>query len=158
MGALKSWQSRSENAMREIDRGVSRRQLLIGCALGALTPCMADRTGRAASLDLAEFLRLSAELTGRPNLSVDSARLYLQALGSDRAGSPPEIGGLNQADSGGLARRIVADWYSGQTVNSGRMICVDYTGALMWRAMAFARPMGVPGDDASRWADAPIEK
>jgi hypothetical protein len=144
--------------MHEINRGVSRRQLLMGCALGALTPCIADRTGHAQTLDLAEFLRLSVELTGRPNLSVDSARIYLQALGSDRGGSPPEIGGLNQTDSGGLARRIVADWYSGQTVNSGRMICVDYTGALMWRAMAFARPRGIPADDAARWADAPIEK
>jgi len=158
MGALKSRPRRSESSMHEITRGVSRRKLLIGCALGALTPCVADRTGLAQTLDLAEFLRLSVELTGRPNLSVDSARIYLQALGSDRGGSPPEIGGLNQADSGGLARRIVADWYSGQTVNSGRMICVDYTGALMWRAMAFARPRGIAGDDAPRWADAPIEK
>jgi hypothetical protein len=144
--------------MHVITRGVSRRQLLIGCALGALTPCIADRTGHAAALDLDEFLRLSAELTGRPNLSVDSARIYLQALGSDHDGSPAEIGDLNQTDSGGFARRIVADWYSGQTVNSGRMTCVDYMGALMWSAIAFARPRGVPGDDAARWAYAPIEK
>jgi hypothetical protein len=144
--------------MHEIARGVSRRKLLIGCAIGALTPCIADRTGLAQTLDLAEFLRLSVELTGCPNLSVDSARIYLQALGSDRGGSPPEIGNQNQTDSGGLARRIVADWYSGQTVNSGRMTCVDYMGALMWSAIAFARPRGVPGDDAARWAHAPIEK
>jgi hypothetical protein len=144
--------------MHEIARGVSRRKLLIGCAIGALTPCIADRTGLAQTLDLAEFLRLSVELTGCPNLSVDSARIYLQALGSDRGGSPPEIGNQNQTDSGGLARRIVADWYSGQTVNSGRMTCVDYMGALMWSAIAFARPRGVPGDEAVRWAHAPIEE
>ncbi|MCQ4189159.1 sorbitol dehydrogenase family protein [Methylocystis suflitae] len=142
--------------MRAKDRGVSRRKLLIGCALGALTPCIANRAGLAETSDLADFLRLSAELTGRTRLQVDSARIYLQSLGLDR-GALSSIDPLHDKDSERLARRIVADWYSGQTVDSGRMICVDYTGALMWDAMGFARPGGIPGEAAS-WALAPTKE
>jgi hypothetical protein len=142
--------------MRAKDRNVSRRKLLIGCALGALTPCIADRRCLAETSDLENFLRLSAELTGRPSLSVNSARIYLQSLGPDRR-FLADAGRLNKEDSERHARQIVADWYSGQTVRSGRMICVDYTGALMWDAMGFARPGGVPGDAAS-WALAPTKE
>ncbi|RNJ51350.1 hypothetical protein [Methylocystis hirsuta] len=142
--------------MRAKDRDVSRRKLLIGCALGALTPCIADRPGLAETSDLADFLRLSAELTGRMRLPVDSARIYLQSLGLDR-GALSRMDPLQDKDSERLARRIVADWYSGQTVDSGRVICVDYTGALMWNAMGFARPGGVPGEAAS-WALAPTKE
>ena len=122
---------------------VSRRTLLIGGALASgLTPRAA-----VAKTGLADFLSLSAELTGRAHLSIESARIYMQSLGLDRRARP----------SGRLARRIVADWYSGQTVVSGRIICVDYTGALMWDAMGFARPASVPGE-AGSWALAPTKK
>jgi hypothetical protein len=143
--------------MRAKDRDVSRRKLLIGCALGALTPCIADRTGLAETSDLEIFLRLSAELTGRTRLPVDSARIYLQSLGLDR-GALSSMDPLQDKGSDGLARRIVADWYSGQTVVSERMICVDYTGALMWDAMGFSGPRGIPRDDGAGWALAPIGK
>ncbi len=143
--------------MRAKNRDVSRRKLLIGCALGALTPCIADRTGLAETSDLENFLRLSVELTGRPSLSVDSARVYLQSLGPDRR-FLAEVGRLNREDSERQARQIVADWYSGQTVDSGRMICVDYTGALMWEAIGFAGPRGMPRDNGAGWALAPIGK
>lgn len=129
----------------------------MGCALGAFMPCIAGGAVFAETPDLANFLRLSAELTGRSHLSADSARIYLQSLGLDHGGSRVDIGRLPQEDSNNVARRIVADWYSGQTVDSGRMICVDYTGALMWDAIGFARPGGVPGEAAS-WALAPNEK
>lgn len=130
---------------------VSRRKLLIGCALA---PCMRDQAAVAKTSGLADFLRLSAKLTGRSRLSAESARIYMHALGLDHGGSRAGFGRLSQKDSHRLARRIVADWYSGQTVDSGRMICVDYTGALMWDAMGFARPGGIPGEAAS-WALAP---
>jgi hypothetical protein len=130
---------------------------MIGCALGALMPCIATQTAFAEAPSLADFLRLSAELTGRLHLSADSARIYLRALGLDRRDLRADFGDMTQKDSDRLANRIVADWYSGQTVDSGRMICVDYTGALMWDAISFARPGGVPGEAAS-WALAPNEK
>ncbi len=44
-----------ENAMRAKNRDVSRRKLLIGCALGALTPCIADRTGFGGDLRSRRF-------------------------------------------------------------------------------------------------------
>ncbi|MGJ0620223.1 MAG: hypothetical protein ACR65Z_05850 [Methylocystis sp.] len=130
--------------MRALNHEISRRILLIGCAL---TPCMTLRAAVAKTSPLAEFLRLSAKLTGRANLSAASALIYMRSLGFDRS--------KKNADR--LARRIVADWYSGQTVESGRMICVDYTGALMWDAMRFARPGGVPGE-AGSWALAPTSE
>jgi hypothetical protein len=127
-----------------MNHDVSRRALLIGCALA---PCLTGREAFAKASGLAEFLRLSAELTGRAHLSAESARIYMRSLGFDHRGKKTDR----------LARRIVADWYSGQTIESGRMICVDYTGALMWDAMGFARPGGVPGEAAS-WALAPIKE
>ncbi|TLG73722.1 hypothetical protein FEV16_13280 [Methylocystis sp. B8] len=147
----------SENGMRARGHEFSRRKLMIGCALGALMPCIIDRAVFAKTSGLADFLRLSVKLTGRSHLSVDTARIYLHALELDRSGSRADFGRLNKEDSDRLARRIVADWYSGQTVDSGRMICVDYTGALMWDAIGFARPGGVLREAAS-WALAPIEK
>lgn len=149
---------REQRATRANHHSVSRRKLLIGCALGALTPGVSARAALAKPLDLAAFLRLSAQLTGRSSLSVDAGRLYLQNLDPARDGAHAGIGGSNPDDSERLARRIVADWYSGQTVSSGRMICVDYTGALMWDAIGFARPSGVPGENAAEWAFAPIKQ
>lgn len=108
---------------------------------------MASRAAVATTSRLADFMRLSAELTGRAHLSAESARIYMRSLGFERRGK----------HSHRLARRIVADWYSGQTVERGRMICVDYTGALMWDAMGFARPGGVPGE-AGSWALAPTKE
>ena len=70
--------------MHARNHDVSRRKLLIGCALGALTPCVLNRIALAETPDLADFIRLSAELTGRSRLSVDAARTYLQALGLAR--------------------------------------------------------------------------
>ncbi len=130
--------------MRAINHVVSRRTILIGCALA---PCMTLRAAVAKTSPLADFLRLSAKLTGRAHLSAESARIYMRSLRVDRRG----------IYSNRLARRIVADWYSGQTVESGRMICVDYTGALMWDAMGFARPGGIPGE-AGTWALAPTKE
>jgi hypothetical protein len=129
------------NEGRAMNREISRRTLLIGCTL---TPCMTARVAVAKASGLADFLRLSAELTGRAHLSPEAARIYMRSLGLDHRGK----------NAHRLSRRIVADWYSGQTIESGRMICVDYTGALMWDAMGFARPGGIPGEAAS-WALAP---
>ncbi|MGD9542898.1 MAG: sugar dehydrogenase complex small subunit [Methylocystis sp.] len=141
-----------------MDRNLSRRKLLTSCALGAFLPCIAVRSALAETSDLADFLQLSAALTGRSHLSVDSARIYLQSLGPSRGEFRFDLGQLEQDPTNRLARRIVADWYSGQAVDSGRMICVDYMGALMWDAIGFARPRGVPGDDAPHWAFAPATK
>jgi len=130
--------------MRAMIHEVSRRTLLIG---GVLAPWMTFRAAVAKTSPLADFLRLSAKLTGRARLSVETATIYMRGLGLDRK--------VKYSDR--LARRIVADWYSGQTVERGRMICVDYTGALMWDAMGFAWPGGVPGE-AGSWALAPTKE
>lgn len=130
--------------MRAIDHEFSRRILLIG---GALAPFMTGRAAVAKTSRLADFLRLSAELTGRAHLSPEAARIYMRSLKFDRKGKY----------SNRLARRIIADWYSGQSIESGRMICVDYTGALMWDAIGFARPAGVIGE-AGSWAFPPTSK
>jgi len=130
--------------MRAMNHDASRRTTLIGCALA---PFMTLRAAVAKTSPLADFLRLSAELTGRTHLSAESARIYMRSLRPDRRGKYPDR----------QARRIVADWYSGQTIQSGRIICVDYTGALMWDAMGFAWPGGVPGEAAS-WTLAPTSE
>jgi hypothetical protein len=64
---------------------------------------------------------------------------------------------LYKTKLGGSCAKNCGGFVFGQTVDSGRMICVDYTGALMWDAMGFARPGGVPGEAAS-WALAPTKE
>lgn len=105
-------------------------------------------------LDLAGFLRLSEKLTGRANLPPESARRYFQSIVGPTA---PQRRGKAATGDGQAARdsRIVADWYSGQTIAAGGMVCVDYAGALLWEAIGFAKPRGVPDADAGRWALAP---
>ncbi|MGJ0507761.1 MAG: sugar dehydrogenase complex small subunit [Methylocystis sp.] len=135
---------------------ITRRALLSAAAANVLLLVAPSRPVAAPGLDLATFLQLSEKLTARRNLPPDVARRYLQSI-LDRA-RPHEQGEKWLAGEGqaSLDSRIVADWYSGQTMTSGGMICVDYAGALLWEAIGFARPRGVPDTEAGRWALAPL--
>lgn len=134
---------------------ITRRELLSGAAVNVLLLVAPSCAGEARGLDLARFLRLSEKLTGRANLPPESARRYFQSIIGP---TDPHRRGKAATGDGQAARdsRIVADWYSGQTIAPGGMVCVDYAGALLWEAIGFAKPRGVPDAEAGRWALAPF--
>jgi hypothetical protein len=132
----------------------------------------AGRVGSAVQEEppgLAEFLAVSALLTGVENLDPAVGRLYLQSINesSDLAVSFPDW--LAQAQSGrstlpatlaeleesGIfeeeATRKVADkiteyWYTGvYTTAQGEQAVATYVDALAWKTLAFTKAMSVCG-------------
>jgi hypothetical protein len=131
----------------------TRRALLSGAAVNVL---LLVAPGEARGLDLAGVLQLSEKLTAHRNLPPEIARHYFRSI-LDRVGHHQQ--GEKRVKREGQAlldSRIVADWYSGQTIASRGMVCVDYTGALLWDAIGFAKPRGIPDAEAGRWALAPF--
>lgn len=132
---------------------ITRRALLSGAAVNVL---LLVAPGEARVLDLAGFLQLSEKLTAHRNLPPETARHYFRSI-LDRVGHHQQgekrVTGEGQAL---LDSRIAADWYSGQTLTPRGMSCVDYTGALVWDAIGFAKPRGIPDPESGRWALAPL--
>lgn len=140
------------------EQEISRRKLLAGAAVNVFVLGAPFKSVEARGLDLPTFLQLSAKLTGHQNLPAETGRLYLQSILA--GGSYKHLKkspGLEKEEQTSIETRIVADWYSGQTVAPQGTICIDYTGALLWDAIGFARPRGIPDTEAGRWALAPSQ-
>lgn len=127
---------------------ITRRALLSGAAANVLLFAAPSCARDARSLDLARFLQLSEKLTGRHNLPPDVARPYFRSI----VGPMGPRKTATREGQAALDARIVADWYSGQTIDARGAVCVDYTGALLWEAIGFAKPRGIPDAEAGRWA------
>lgn len=129
-------------------------------------------------LPLAQFLTLSAVLTGVPNLNPDLGRIYLQSLqasadftvtvqelyeqGGFRADAPPptiamlERAGLfAQEATRTLADRIIDLWYTGVYTNTqGEETVATHVDALAWQTLVFTKPTtlcGYPGFWSEAW-------
>lgn len=140
------------------EREFTRRKLLTGAGVNILVLGASFGSVEAGDLALSSFLRLSTKLTGHPNLSVETGRLYLLSILSN-GGSHKHLKksrSLEREERASFESRIIADWYSGQTVVAKGTICIDYTGALLWDAIGFARPRGVPDAEAGHWTLAPF--
>jgi hypothetical protein len=133
----------------------TRRELLAGVAVNVLSIGFTTRSVEARDLDLSEFLQLSERLTAHRNLRPDIARQYLRRLADTVGLYQKARAPANGQGPSAFERRIVADWYSGLALTPQGAACLDYTGALMWEAMGFATPRGVPAAEAGRWAIAP---
>ncbi|MEK8095451.1 sugar dehydrogenase complex small subunit [Methylocystis sp. IM3] len=136
---------------------IARRELLAGAAVNVLLLAVPTAFADARSLDLSRFLRLSEKLTARPNLPPEIGRMYLQNIVGDEGLRKrwENARGSTTDERAALESRIVADWCSGQTLTPKGLVCIDYAGALLWDAIGFARPRGVPDAEAGRWALAP---
>jgi hypothetical protein len=175
---------------RALPTAMSRRRfllaLMMGAGGGALAACGgragtgeegASPTGQAgdvaqaeataaagdlADVDLAEFLALSAVLTGFPRerLSPELGRIYLRSLqerpdpevrltdlyeqGGFRSSAPPEsleqlaeTGLLDQEPRRTLADTVVEYWYTGVYDAGGEAAVATYTEALAWQALTW---------------------
>ncbi len=126
----------------------SRRAFLAGAAANALLIGASNWSAQARDGGLERFLQLSEKLTAHRNLSRETARFYFRSVVAD----PQWERTPRKEGRASLESRIVADWYSGQTITPEGVICVDYTGALLWRAIGYARPAGVADAEPGRWA------
>jgi Membrane bound FAD containing D-sorbitol dehydrogenase len=140
------------------EQRVTRRKLLAGTAVNVFVLGAPFKSVEARGLDLSTFLQLSTKLTGHQNLPAETGRRYLQnILAGGSYKHLKKSPGLQKEEQTPIESRIVADWYSGQTIAPQGTICIDYTGALLWDAIGFARPRGIPDTEAWRWALAPSQ-
>lgn len=152
---------------------ISRRDLLHALS-GATALVLAGRVAPALAqgaptLTATQFGALSAVLTGYPAadaatnakmlraFATPARRAQLDALAKVVADTP--AAGLDAAISAqkldGIANDLVGAWYSGIVTNGKTQSLVLYTGALVWTAMTYSKPMGVCGGPTGYWANPP---
>ena len=152
---------------------ISRRDLLHALS-GATALVLGGRVAPALAqgaptLTATQFGALSAALTGYPAadaatnakmlraFATPARRAQLDALAKVVADTP--AAGLDAAISAqkldGIANDLVGAWYSGIVTNGKTQSLVLYTGALVWTAMTYSKPMGVCGGPTGYWANPP---
>jgi hypothetical protein len=124
----------------------------------------APAVGTAAS----QFATLSAALTGYPidpqlagrmsaAFATPARRAGLRQLARVAAASAPAQldAAIRAAGLDGLVNDLVAAWYSGVVKTPHGEKVVTYTGAMMWTAMKYTKPMGVCGGPFGYWSGPP---
>ena len=121
-------------------------------------PIFAASQVRVSTLQL--FMRLSETLTTFKSLDPNHGARYFSALvsriGIHRAHQLLAAPSSLPPDLQSIANEIVADWYSGTTIHQGINTCVDYTGALVWKAAHFTKPQSICGGKMGYWAAKPV--
>lgn len=151
-----------------------RRRDLLHALSGATALALAGRAvpafaQGAGALTATQFGTLSAALTGYPAadaatnakmlraFATPARRAQVAALAQVVAGTP--TAGLDAAIAAakldGVANELVGAWFSGIVTNGKTPTLVLYTGALVWTAMTFSKPMGVCGGPTGYWANPP---
>jgi hypothetical protein len=152
-----------------LDRRTLLKILASSAAAGHLlrAPMLASAAGSEAGIR--DFAALSLRLTGYP---VDDPELTSRMFAAFDAPARqsalarlsrllaelPEAGidaAIRASGLEPLADELVAAWYSGIVKTPRGDELVAYTGAMMWKAMSFAKPMGVCGGAFGHWADPP---
>ncbi|MEO7393267.1 MAG: sugar dehydrogenase complex small subunit [Ramlibacter sp.] len=122
-----------------------------------------------AGLAPAQFAALSAGLTGYPveDKALSARMLAAFATPARRSGlkqlarvadaaSPGNLdAAIRAAGLDAIANELVAAWYSGLVKTPQGEKVVTYTGAMMWTAMKYAKPMGVCGGPFGYWSGPP---
>lgn len=111
-----------------------------------------------AAITLAQFLELSRALTGAARLDSEVADKLLTgflALGKGEA-LAALVGQMPDPDTTDkVAEALIAAWYSGLFTGPEGPEAVDYTGALLWNALAFTKPAGFCGGPTNYWSEPP---
>ena len=120
-------------------------------------PIFAVPSVRISMLKL--FMQRSETFTTYKFLDPEIGARYLSALVS-RIGMPRVQQLLTPPstlppDLQPISNEIIADWYSGTTTHQGIKICVDYTGALVWKAAHFTKPQSICGGEMGYWSIEP---
>jgi hypothetical protein len=139
---------------------MTRRALMLGSAgmslalaAGLTRPAQARET-----VTLDEFLKVSARLTGMSvsDLDAEAAPKILQGLTSiGRGPGLVLLSGDPNVSAGTVAEDIVAAWYSGVCDTDRGPVLATFTGALVWNALDYTKPLGSCGGETGYWAEAP---
>ena len=140
---------------------VSRRDLLAASVMLALTPAARAKAATETSLTLADFLMLSARLTGVNDLDPSLGKRYLDGLIA--TGQSLNLAALVHADGPAqgsqalqsLVRCIVAEWYSGIYETGQGPAVATFGDALLWRALSYTKPLADCGGEMGHWATPP---
>lgn len=133
----------------------TRRSILVGGSALALASFAGwPRHASAAAIDTDAFIKLSQDLTGKPDLDADYASRMLDAFKA--IGKSDDVAALaDGSENPELENDIVAAWYSGLSPDPDSNEVITYTDALMWEAMSFTKPMGYCGGETGYWAEPP---
>lgn len=140
----------------------TRRRLLLSALAGTIAAAGAGgfpaRLYALAEISESEFIALSQALTGAEWLDPRVASTLLGgflAMGKDAelAALAAEMPAPDA--SGELAEALIAAWYSGIFAGPNGPVAADYTGALLWNALAFTKPAGLCGGETNHWSEPP---
>jgi hypothetical protein len=154
-----------------LDRRTLLKILASSAATGQalLAPMFAAAAASEGGIQPADFAALSSVLTGYPPEDAAVASRIFAAFDTPEKkialaqlsrllAETPKTGidaAIRERGLEPLANELVAAWYSGVVKNAQGEQLVIYTEALMWKAMSFAKPMGVCGGAFGHWADPP---
>jgi hypothetical protein len=152
--------------------GCSRRGESLSTSSGSPSPSPAN------SRDLADFIALSALLTGFGGLDATAGNTYLANIRADAArssaldalvarsgiasASPPATvadlrrrGVFSEPGTLATASQILANWFSGTFAGPNGPGTATWSGALAWRACRFTKPPATCGGTMGYWAKPP---
>jgi hypothetical protein len=140
---------------------IDRRTLLKALAAAGASSLVPG--AKAQAQYAGAFARLSAALTGYPAADATSAGKLMRAFATpQRAGSLRALVAIASSTPAAdldaaiaarnldhVANELVAAWYTGMV--DGKVV-LD-TDAYVWRAMTYAKPMGICGGVTGYWAE-----
>ena len=143
--------------------GVSRRNILagVGAAIAAAGIAGFPKALYAqAEITVAEFLSLSAQLTGTKADELDEDVGTTLLGGFLATGNGDALTALVREEATftshtELANAIVAAWYSGVYSGADGPALATFTNALVWNALTFTKPFAECGGATGYWADPP---
>ncbi|MDF2094962.1 sugar dehydrogenase complex small subunit [Aquibaculum arenosum] len=140
----------------------TRRSLLLSALASAIAAAGASgfpaRLYAGAGITESQFFELSQTLTGTKNLNPRVARTLLGSFLAMGKGAELEALAAEMPSpdgTGEVAETLIAAWYSGILIGPEGPLATDYTGALLWNALAFTKPAGLCGGETNYWSEPP---
>ncbi len=137
----------------------TRRKFLMGCAsIAAMATLFPQSAVADETVTVDQFVTLSARLTAAAASDLESAmanKLLAGFLANGRAPGLVLLSSDTKVNTGTVADDIVAAWYSGVYDTPSGKAVAGFTGALMWNALDFTKPLGFCGGETGYWAEPP---
>lgn len=134
---------------------LTRRTFLCASSAASLFALVPLPVWAATSIfDVNSFMKLSEKQLGQTGLSKEMATTILEVY--TKLGKENDLVQLAAGyDNQDLSNSLVATWYTGESPNPDDLVVVEYTYALIWKAMDYTKPMGYCGGTIGYWAEPP---
>jgi hypothetical protein len=134
----------------------TRREAIAGALAAGVAAVLAPPVYGQAQVTVADFLKLSQNLTGAAQLDPQIAATLLQGfVATDKGGALAALAAKPDSAEPALANAIVAAWYSGVYDSGKGQAVATYDQALVWDALTFTKPMGSCGGETGYWSQPP---